>query len=152
MKKAEIIIASLTLIALGMNLLSIPGGTLLTVLTILILSTMYFYLGFAILNNISIGKIFENDSYKNINKFRILGSVGTGFALATTLIGILFKIQSWPRASINLCFGLVCLSIVAVIGLIKFKKNQADYYKFIFIRVAVFGGIGLFFLFAINKR
>ncbi|MBK8807421.1 MAG: hypothetical protein IPO21_12565 [Bacteroidales bacterium] len=96
MKKGEIIIAGLSIIALGLNLLFIQGGGILTVLTLLTLSMLYMYFSFALFNNIELRKIFKKDSYKGISSNRIFGAVGAGLALSMTTIGLLFKFQSWP--------------------------------------------------------
>lgn len=143
MKKAEIIIATLSIIALGLNLLLIPGGGVLTVLTLSTLSMIYFYLGFALFNDIKLRRIFKKDSYKEISSLRILGAVGAGFALSMTTIGFMFKFQSWPGADFNLGAGLVGLLIVTIIGAIKYSKNKSNYYIRIFKRTAILGGLGL---------
>ena len=143
MKKGEIIIATLSLIALGLNLLLIPGGGVLTVLTLSTLSMLYMNLSFALFNGIRLRNIFKKDSYKGISTMRIIGAVGTGLALSMTIIGLLFKFQSWPGASLNLGAGLVGLLIATVIGTIKYFRNKSDFYTKIFKRIAVFGGLGL---------
>ncbi len=143
MKKAEIIIATLSIIALGLNLLLIPGGGVLTVLTLSTLSMIYFYLGFALFNDIKLRRIFKKDSYKEISSLRILGAVVAGFALSMTTIGFMFKFQSWPGADFNLGAGLVGLLIVTIIGAIKYSKNKSNYYIRIFKRTAILGGLGL---------
>ncbi len=147
MKKAEIIFTTLSIIALGLNLLLIPGGGVLTVLTLSILSMIYFYLGFALFNDIRLRKIFKKDSYKEISSLRILGAVGVGLALSMTTIGLMFKFQSWPGADFNLGAGLLGLLIVTIIGLIKYSKNKSDFYTRIFKRVTILGGLGLILMF-----
>ena len=143
MKKAEIIIVTLSIIALAMNLLLVPGGGVLTVLALSTLSIIYFYLGFALFNDIRLRKIFKKDSYKEISSSRILGAVGAGITLSMTTIGLMFKFQSWPGADLNLGVGLFGLLIVTIIGLTKYFKNKSDYYTRIFKRAAIFGGLGL---------
>lgn len=143
MKKAEIIIVTLSIIALAMNLLLAPGGGVLTVLALSTLSIIYFYLGFALFNDIRLRKIFKKDSYKEISSSRILGAVGAGITLSMTTIGLMFKFQSWPGADLNLGVGLFGLLIVTIIGLTKYFKNKSDYYTRIFKRAAIFGGLGL---------
>lgn len=143
MKKTEIIIGTLSIIALGLNLLLIPGGGVLTVLTLSTLSTIYFYFSFALFNDIRFRKIFKKDSYENISRWRIIGAIGTGFALSATTAGLMFKFQSWPGADFNLGAGLVGLLIVTIIGLIKYSRNKSNYYTRIFKRAAIFGGLGL---------
>jgi hypothetical protein len=143
MKKAEIIIATLSIIALGLNLLLIPGGGVLTVLTLSTLSILYMYLSFALFNDIRLRNIFKKDSYTGVSTKRIVGAVGTGFALSALTVGLVFKFQSWPGADFHLGAGLLGLLIVTVIGLIKYSKNKSDFYPRIFKRVAIFGGLGL---------
>ncbi len=143
MKKTEIIIVTLSFLALGLNLLLIPGGGLLTVLTFSILSVLYMYFGFALFNDIRLRDIFKKDSYKGISSKRIFGAIGTGFALSAMTAGLMFKFQSWPGADFYLKAGLFGLLIVTVIGLVKYYKNKSDFYTRIFKRVAIFGGLGL---------
>ncbi len=143
MKKTEIIIATLSIIALVLNLLLIPGSSVLTVLTLSILSVFYMYLSFALFNDIRFRNILKKGSYKGKSTKRIVGAVGTGLALSLTTTGLLFKFQSWPGASFNLGTGLVGLLTVAIISTIKYFKNKSEFYTRIFKRIAIFGGLGL---------
>lgn len=143
MKKTEIIIATLSIIALGLNLLLIPGGGVLTVLTLSLLSMIYLYLSFALFNDIRLRNIFKKESYKELSTSRIVGAIGTGIALSATTIGLMFKFQSWPGADLNLGAGLLGLIIVTIIGIVKYRKCKSDYYIRIIKRTAIFGGIGL---------
>ncbi len=143
MKKTEFIIAILSIIALGMNVLSIPGSAALLVLTLLILSIIYFYFGFALFNDIRFRLIFKKDSYKGLSPLKIIGALAAGFVLSTTIQGIMFKFQSWPGADFILGAGLVGLSIVTIIGIIKFLKNKSDFYMGILKRTIIVGGLGL---------
>lgn len=143
MKKAEIIMGALSILALGLNLLLVPGSGLLTFLTLSILSIIYFILGFALFNGIQLRNVFKKESYTDVSGSRIIGAVGTGWALSATINGIMFKFQSWPGAEINLNAGLVGLLIVVIIGKIKYSKNRSEYYTRIFKRIVIFGGLGL---------
>jgi len=152
MKKTEIIIATLSIIALGLNLLLIPGGGLLTVFTLLTLSIIYGFLGFAFFNDLRLRSIFKKESYTTISGLRILGAVGACWALSATVNGLMFKFQSWSGADFNLSIGLVGLLIVIIIGSIKYSKNKSDYYTRIFKRAAVFGGLGLIIMLTPNTN
>jgi hypothetical protein len=143
MKKAELIFATLSILALGLSLLSIPGFGFLSTMLLMTLAVFYFYFGFALFNEIRLRNIFQKDSYKNISPLRIIGAVGVGFALSSTLIGIMFTFQNWTGAKINLGVGLVSLLIIVIIATIKYAKTKADFYTCIFKRVAIFGGLGL---------
>lgn len=146
MKKTENIIVIIALIALGLKLIFIPGSGILTVVTFSSLSLIYFYFGFALFNHIKLRKIFKKDSYKEISSQRMLGTIGSGLALSTTTMGILFKFQSWPGAFIYLATGLIGLILVTLFGYLKYSKSKADFYIPIFKRAAVFGGIALVLL------
>lgn len=143
MNKTENIIAIIAIIALGLKLIFIEGSGLLTVITFMLLSIIYFYFGFALFNNIKLRKIFKKNSYNEVSSLRILGAVGSGAALSMTTLGIMYKFQSWEGAEIYLGTGLIGLLIIVVIGGLKYSKNKDNYYSNIFKRVAVFGSIGL---------
>ena len=143
MKKAEIILGAIALIALALNLLLVSGGGVLTVLSLSTLSVLYMYLSFALFNGIRLRHIFKKDSYKGISTMRIVGAILTGLALSMTIIGLLFKFQSWPGATVNLAIGLLGLAIALIVVTIKYSKTKSDYYTKIFKRIAVFGGLGL---------
>ena len=146
MKKAEIIIATLSFIAIGLNLLFIPGSSVLTTLSLLTLSMFYCYFSFALFNNIRLRNVFKKEAYKITTTSRIIGAVGTGFALSLAIVGILFKFQFWPGADFNLLAGLCGLMIITVFGLIKYSKNKSEFYKRIFKRIVLIGGLGLVLL------
>lgn len=148
MKKAEVIIASLTVISLVLKLAMdyFPGINVFTVLLLSFLSMLYFHLGFAIFNTIRLRKIFNKESYKNISTLKIFGSIAAGLTLSITVIGILFKVMHWPGASVNLIFGFSGILIVSVISIVKYLKTKSPYYTKILSRNLVFGGIALFLI------
>ncbi len=143
MKKTELTILIISIIAIALNFFLVPGGTVLTVFSISFLTTIYFYFGFALFNNIKLRNIFKKESYKGITSQRLIGSIGAGLALALTAIGILFKLLSWPGSTVNLGVGLLGLLIVLIIGSIKYFNNKSKFYLPIFKRTALIGGLGL---------
>jgi hypothetical protein len=147
MKKAEIIIAIICIVAIVMNLLLVPGATIATVLSLSTLSCMYMYFSFALFNGIRLRNITKKESYKGISKPRIIGAVGAGLALALTIIGIMCIMQSYPGASFNLGEGLVALSIISVVGVVRYLKTKSSYYTGIFKRVIIIGAFGLTLLY-----
>ena len=146
MKKTEITILTISIIAIGLNFFLVPGGSVLTVFSLGFLATIYFYFSFAIFNSIRLRNIFKKESYKGITSKRIIGTVGTGFALGITVIGVLFKLLSWPGASVNLVAGLLGLIIVLIIGSIKYFNTKSTFYLPIFLRTGLFGILGLVLL------
>jgi hypothetical protein len=143
MKKTEITLAIISIIALGLKLLFITGGSILTVFTLIILSIIYCYFSFLLFNDIPLKQVFKKDSYKNISGIRILGAVFTGFGLSAITLGLMFKFQSWPGADPILIAGLFVLLPVTIIALSKYSKNKSNFYPRIFKRIAIWGGLGL---------
>ena len=146
MKKTELILILLALIALIMKLMYLPGSLILIVLSLPTLSLFYFYLGFAFFNGIGFRKILKRESYKGISTQRIIIGIGTGFALNIAAIGVLFKIQSYSGASMILFISLFGLGILMIFSVIKMRENTDNYYANIFKRVASFGAICVFFI------
>ena len=151
MKKAELILIGLAVLALIMKYFHLPASGILTVLSLSSISVIYMYLGFALFNNLRFSKIFKKESYQGISTNRIIGGIGTGLALSFSAIGILFKFQSWPGTTVQLGVGCFGLGIVTVVSLIKIKKSVDGYYSDILKRVAFFG-ITCVFLFAIPTK
>jgi hypothetical protein len=143
MRKAEIILLIVSVIAILMNILHFPFGGLLSVLCLSILAMIYFYFGIALFNDIKFRYALKKDSYKFTSSRKIWGAIATGVALCMTIIGIMFKIQSWPGAELNLWPGLIALFIISIIAAVKFAKDRTWYYKRIFLRIAIFGTVGI---------
>lgn len=140
------IIAAIAVLTLLMNVIFLtPGTGLVIVLSFALLSMLYTYLGFALLNGIPFKAIFKKSSYAGIGALRIIGSIVTGIAIGTIVIGMLFKIQSWKGGDMQLGAGLITLSVVVVISLIKFSQNRSVFYLGIFKRSAIYGLLGIFF-------
>jgi uncharacterized membrane protein len=146
MKKAEIILGILALLAIALNLLLVPGSGIITVLSLMALSIFYAYFSVAFFNDLLLKVAFKKESYKEISTLRVVGAILTGFALAITIVGLLFKFQSWPGASINLLLGFSGLAIALIVGLPKYLKTKSKYYSKIFKRIGVYGGFALMFI------
>lgn len=145
MKKFEIIISCLAVIAIILKFIGIPGSGLIVVLTLMTLAITY-YFAFALFNNIRLRTIFKSSSYRYTNTKRIVGSVVLGLSLSLVIIGLLFKLQLWPGAAIQLNTGLVFLAICFIVAMINFMKSRDEFYLPLFKRIAVVGGFGLFIL------
>ncbi|RYJ43197.1 hypothetical protein [Flavobacterium beibuense] len=143
MKKAELILAILILTGIVLSVLHLPGGAMLLVLTMPVLSMMYLCLGFALLNGIPL----KNESYKGLSTMRIVGSVLSGIVFSIALIGILFVWMMWPGASVMLLSSIAGLLIMLIVVLIKYFTKKNLFYRNMLIRIAVIG-IPVLLLFA----
>lgn len=74
---------------------------------------------------------------------RILGSILTGVALAITIIGIMFRFQSWPGTAVMIGGGLVALSVIIIIAFRKYRKTRVDFYCQVLLRTGIIGSIAL---------
>ena len=144
MRYLEIGLFVLSIFSLSCFLINWPGAALVSTLQLAALSSFYFYLGFAVFNNIGFSKIFNKTSYKSISKLKIIGAICTGISLSILIIGILFKMKGWPGAKFTLMFGVFLSFIISVIALIKFINKKSYYYKFILSRTIFFITIGVF--------
>jgi hypothetical protein len=135
MKIVEKVLIILAIVGYVLKLLLIPGGSMLFYYCLIILWWLYFLLVFAFFNGIRLTALFKKDSYKDIPMLHILGSVFAGFALSVGVLGILFKLMTWPGAGINLFVGIiVCLTIIIIIA-IRRKDKYKVYYNGLLIRL-----------------
>ena len=64
MKKAEIIFMTIGVVATFLYLFAIPGMAFMAMASLASLLAIYFYFGFALFNEIRLGKIFWRKNYK----------------------------------------------------------------------------------------
>ncbi len=146
MKKTEIIIAIGIVISICMNIFLIPGGKILSFITLSLGALFYFFFSFALFNNNEFRTLFNKLYYKESSLMKIIGAIMVGFAFYLILLGIMFYFQSYKGAVMVIFIGLNGLIVAIIIGIIKFFKTKSKYYKNIFIRVIIIGGLGLFFI------
>ena len=143
MRKIEPLLGFIIVAAVILKLNLIPGGSVLCVFAFSILGFIYSILGFAIFNEIRFRHVFKKESYKGLTPLKIIGTIGFGWALSSTCMGILFKVLLWSGADTILISGLIQTLIVLIVALIQFAKNKAPFYKRVFKRIAIIGGFGL---------
>ncbi len=150
MKKLEIILVIITLIALFMKYSLMPLGSSITSVTLILISLLYFPFGFAFLNKISLRKIFNKDAFKDVTSMRMIVSIGVGMSLSAIYIGILFKLNSWQGANSNLIAGLVTLAIILAIAMFRKVKLKEENNFFMFSRIVILCILGIIFLISPN--
>src|SRR5882762_1302875 len=91
-ERATLIISFLSFL---LKLLLVRSAIPVFIISISLLSCIYFYFGFALLNGIGFQAMFKKASYVGISSGRMIGAIGVGFFLSVILIGILFKLQIW---------------------------------------------------------
>ena len=143
MKKFEIIIAVVSVIALVLSFLLVPHAGSAETSTLLIYSMFYWIFSFALLNNVPFRDIFKKKAYKGIGWKRIVGAICTGYALSVIITGIFLKFLFLPGALITLLWGIICFLVIAIISVIKYEKNHSPFYAGILKRIAIIGGLGI---------
>lgn len=113
------------------------GSSMLLIVSMNLLAILYFYLSFALFNNINPKDIFKKASYANTTKRRISFAIVTGMALSISILGILFKIQDFPGADLLLIFGMLISLIITVVSLWKNNKDKGNFFSNILVRSAV---------------
>ena len=144
MKKAEIVLGAIAVIAILMNFFLISGGGILTIVSLSSLWLMYCFFGIALLNNIRLRSIGNKEAFQDVSKYQKVGAVGAGIALSAVILGILYKVLMWPGSQVTLYSGLIMLSIVFVVSLIKKSKSKASLYSNVIKRSVIIGLIGFF--------
>ncbi len=147
MKLAEKIFIVLALIALLMKFNLVPGHSLLLLISLGGLASIYFYFGFLFFNGIRLRKIFKKESYLGISGLRLTFTIITGLGLSLLTIGILFKFMRWPGSMVNIIGGVGASVSVLMLAIIKYSAKKEKIYQRVIVRTAPFLVIGLFLLF-----
>ena len=144
MTKIEKTLGIAAIILVLLKFAAIPGAGFLLIMTFALLGIFYFAFSFAIFNGVSFRNLFNTDSYKDSSALKIIGSIVTGFVILVTIVGIIFKLFSWPGAAVMLLLGIVGMFVVTIIAANKHAKIRSEFYNRIFKRIAVFGIIAVF--------
>ncbi len=135
MVKAERILFLVSLLALGMNLFLVPFGGIATFLLLGAFAIFYFYFGYRLFNELENspngGRGNKNQLY-GIKKFVILG---TSYVLSGSLVGIIFKFQSFPNPNFLIGAGVIGGIIILVIGNLKYKPDYPKSYSILSKRI-----------------
>ena len=146
MKKLELILIAGPIIGLLLSLFNVPSHTLILSVFFLVLSLLYFYLGFALFNGIHLRKIFTAESYTGLGSWRIGVAIGTGIAISQITIGIMSTVLDYPMAKTLIQVGLVFTSVMLLVASIRSAKEKHQFYRNIILRCAVFIIIAIIFL------
>ena len=146
MKKIEQIFIAGSVVGLLMSLFDIPLYSLIVSLFFMTLALTYFYLGFALFNNIRFRNILKAESYKGLGPWRISVAIGTGIALSDLTVGFMFTTLDYPMARSLLTFGLVLTAIMLLLASVRNAKEKDRFYRNIILRCAVFIVIGSVFM------
>lgn len=142
MRKIELLFGTVAAISIAYKFLLGNELNPIFIMSLLGLCLFYTYFSFAYFNNIRFSKIFKRDSYRGISKWKILGTIGLGFGLGFTTLGILWSLMYWPFNSYY-SLGIPILFIIGIISVIKFSTTRSEDYLRIVKRVLIIGGVGI---------
>jgi len=146
MKQVEQYAGILAFFALIMQLLFLPGSSMLFVLTSLTLVLIYLIFGFALFNGIGFKRIFRRSTYQQISVYKMVISVSFGIVISVLVAGIALTIFNRSFGKQLLLIGIVVLGLLSVITIVYRQKNKYEDFKIIFSRAVLIGSLGLAFL------
>ncbi len=152
MKKPELILIAGAIIGILMALLNVPFHSLITSVFLVVLGTVYLYLGFALFNEIPIRKIFNSESYKGLGPWRIVVAAGTGLGLSQLTLGLLFALNNYPMTRILINCGLVVTALMLLLALIRNSSERHRFYRATAIRCAAFIIVGVITLLVYSQQ
>ncbi|NQY06090.1 MAG: hypothetical protein HRT68_07870 [Flavobacteriaceae bacterium] len=147
MKLLEGIALVIFFIGFAFKLLIWPGSGVILIISLGMLSCIYFGFGFAFFNNMSIKMLGTKGAFSHLSQLRIIGSFLTGVNLSILIIGILFGLLLWPGADVNLLLGLVPGVIILVLAILKQSRQPEHSYMRIVTRTGFFVMLGVLLYF-----
>ncbi len=137
MRKTEKVLTILMLIGAVMVYTDVAGGSILVTFPGLILSLLYFPLGFALFNGIRLRHIFRRSSYENKTAIDIIEAVFAGWFLQIGIMGILFAIAHWPERKLMIVAGLTLAIFCILFSIIMLRVNKKKLHREVLIRSVV---------------
>ena len=143
MKLLEKTLFFVIIISISLHFMLLPGMAIITVLCCLLLSILYFYLSFFLLNNIGFKKIFKKKSYEDLTTLKTASSILLGVGYSIIPMGFLFKLLIWPGSKVILLLGILFSTLVffgIIISDLIYKKNLT---KSVIVRFTILIAFGL---------
>ena len=143
MKRAESLFFIIIVLGCVFRLMHWPYASIILTFGVLFLALLYFFFGFALLNQIGFRGIFKAESYTSISKLRVFGAVVTGMVFSLIIIYCLFKVQFWPYGHIGLQQALILYIIILIVALVFYFFKRKQFLKDNYFRLILIGFIGL---------
>lgn len=141
MKKIEIILFITS--ALGVILmLNVSDDSTLVILSFSAQCILYFFLSFALFNDIKLRDLFKKSAYHTTNAKRIGSAIVLGITISTIITGALFRFLLLNGGTILNTAGLMALMVILIVNVISYFRSRASYYVGTLIRIVIYGGLG----------
>jgi len=116
------------------------------IISMLLLSMFYVFLGKAMFENLDFKNLFQNTVNQEIDKNRRILSLITGFVLCISILGILFKMLSYPGGTSMLYMGILGSGIIAVMSFVKLENKSDGFYASVMKRIVPVAVVLLLFI------
>ena len=146
MRLLEKVLAVGILIALILKFNMFLRGDIFLLWSILLVTILYYPLGFLFLNQVRLRDVFKKAAYKDTNMFKIVIAFLAGLGLSIICVGSLFKLLHFRGANEMLIVGLCTILAIAVVILVFIMRKDKVYSKYILVRAWMIGGIGVVLL------
>ncbi len=146
MRLTEKILVGIIIIALLLKFNLVSGGESLLLWATVLLSCIYFPLGFLFFSQIRLRNIFKKGAYIQASAGQIIFASLAGLSFSIICIGSLFKLFYFAGAGTMLITGSGMAIIILIIALILVTKKNTSA-KPIVIRAVISGVIGITLLF-----
>ncbi|MEX2411844.1 MAG: hypothetical protein WD607_10850, partial [Candidatus Paceibacterota bacterium] len=120
--KTELIISIISIVAFILFFFDLSGAAILMTLSVLVLSIIYFLGGLFVFNNISLKAAFKEKAIKNIDTYKIIGSIMIGLGTSALLVYILFYLLHWPFTKTEIYISI----FLSIVGLVIFNKKNTS--------------------------
>ncbi len=128
MKKIELILILIALTGIIMVRAGIETAWYIIIPALLSDGLLYFFFGFAVINNIKSGNLFRAKTYRDFSFLHLSGSVLAGMSLSLVPLAVLFRLKEYPLGgTITFYAGIFSVLNLLIITLLYFIKKQLLY-------------------------
>ncbi|MFN8711404.1 MAG: hypothetical protein ACK5Z2_01040 [Bacteroidota bacterium] len=146
MKRFELLLFTLSVLAVSSLLLRFSGGVYFTQFGLSLLAMFYFLCGFILLGGIPYQDIFRNSSFSRLNRLEMLYLVLSSLVLAFLLTAIQLKLLLYTGSDFMLGISLGASLFILVAGLLLHKWMQKLLLKRVLLRISVYASVSLLLL------
>lgn len=146
MKRFELLLFSLSVLAVSSLLLRFSGGVYFTQFGLSLLAMFFFLCGFILLGGIPYQDIFRNSSFSRLNRLEMLYLVLSSLVLAFLLTAIQLKLLLYTGSDFMLGISLGASLFILVAGLLLHKWMQKLLLKRVLLRISVYASVSLLLL------
>ncbi|MGL5892985.1 MAG: hypothetical protein ACRC3B_24055 [Bacteroidia bacterium] len=146
MKRFEILLFTLSVLAVSSLLLRFSGGIYYTQFGLSLLAMFYFLCGFILLGGIPYKDIFRNSSFSRLNNLEMLYLVLSSLVLAFLLTAIQLKLLLFADSDLLLSISLGAGIFILCAGVVLQKWMQKLLLKRVLFRIVAYSSVSLLLL------